>query len=117
MRPRGESSSLPSTRYVGQVARQNPQCTQLRRMRSATSPSGVLRKESARVVCMSEVGVEPAAVEDAPGVEALLEGAVQRRQRRRERGEGAVDGRLAAEQGGVAACLPCCFTQRAGRQL
>src|SRR5512143_3535521 len=100
MRPRGESSSLPSTRYDGQVARQKPQCTQFLRMRSATSPSGVLRKESAMWVCMSEVGVQPAAVENAPWVEALLERAVQHRERRRKRGEGALGRRVVAEQRG-----------------
>src|SRR5512139_1632062 len=111
MRPRGESSSLPSTWYVGQVARQNPQCTQLRRMRSATSPSGVLRKESAMLVCMSEVVNQAAAVENALGVEALLEGAVQIQEHRCERGKGAVNRCIAEEQGGVAAGRFCHLPQ------
>src|SRR3954462_10565655 len=52
MRPRGLSRSSPSTWYVGQVAVQKPQCTHLRRMASASRPSGVSRMKSARRVCM-----------------------------------------------------------------
>ena len=39
--PRGPSSSLPVTWYVGQVARQKPQCTQLRSSACASRPRGV----------------------------------------------------------------------------
>src|SRR5436189_4856975 len=52
MRPRGLSRSSPSTWYVGQVAVQKPQCTHLRRMASASRPSGVSRMKSASSVCM-----------------------------------------------------------------
>src|SRR5262245_30376533 len=51
MRPRGPSSSSPSSWYVGQVAVQKPQCTHLRRMASASRPSGVSRMKSASSVC------------------------------------------------------------------
>src|SRR5512138_2014092 len=117
MRPRGESSSLPSTWYVGQVARQKPQCTQFLRMRSATSPSGVLRKESAMWVCMSEIGIQPAAVENAPGVEALLEIAVQRGEHRGERCKHAIARGAAAEQRGVAAGCVRRLAQCGGGQI
>ena len=40
MRPRGESISSPSTRYVGQAGRQNPQCTQVSTARAIASRWG-----------------------------------------------------------------------------
>src|SRR5438067_442496 len=53
MRPRGLSRSSPSTWYVGHVAVQKPQCTHLRRIDCASSPSGVWRMKSASSVCMA----------------------------------------------------------------
>src|SRR4051794_38904985 len=61
MRPRGESISSPQSRYVGQVGRQNPQCTQ-----SAT------RSRSGPAV-ESDATDEPLWVEPARGVELLLD--------------------------------------------
>src|SRR5689334_16541656 len=88
MRPRGLSSSSPSRLYVGQVARQKPQCTHLRRMASASAPSGVSLIQSASRVCISGMArgpsparrgaawsevVHAAGVEDARGIEGGLE--------------------------------------------
>src|ERR687897_1098405 len=43
MRPRGESASCPHKRYVGQVGRQKPQCTQSsRRSRSRAGESSAV---------------------------------------------------------------------------
>src|SRR3982751_5810142 len=53
MRPRGLSRSSPSTWYVGHVAVQKPQCTHLRRIASASRPSGVSRMKSASSVCIA----------------------------------------------------------------
>src|SRR3954468_3559875 len=53
MRPRGLSRSSPSTWYVGHVAVQKPQCTHLRRIDSASRPSGVSRMKSASSVCIA----------------------------------------------------------------
>src|SRR5687768_16529528 len=109
MRPRGLSSSSPSTWYVGQVAVQKPQCTHLRRMASASAPSAVPANSGERWVCTgSEIGVEPAAVEDAVRVELALELAMDAIQRRSKRMEArrACAARRSPEQRGVAARLP-----------
>src|SRR3954466_2396747 len=106
MRPRGPSSSSPSSWYVGQVAVQKPQCTHLRRMASASRPSAVPANSGERWVCTSEVGEQAAAVEDAGRVELLFQlalDAIERRLRRREARN--LRGACRAEQGGVA---PCC---------
>ena len=66
---------------------------------------------------MSEIRVEPSAIEDAPGVEALLQIAMQGQQGGREWGECAINGRLAAEQRGMAAAPLGVFTQRGGGQV
>src|SRR5881394_1156675 len=89
MRPRGPSSSSPSTWYVGQVAVQKPQCTHLRRMASASSPAGVFLNSGASVVCMErlQAGVHPSRIEDPGGIERFLQLAmdvVERRLQRRE---------------------------------
>src|SRR4051812_15524855 len=85
MRPRGPSSSSPSNRYVGQVAVQNPQCTQARRIASASLPSCVSRIKSASAVCIVssglQAGIETAGVEDAVRIEMRLEPAMEQQQR------------------------------------
>jgi hypothetical protein len=59
---------------------------------------------------MSEIGVEPAVVENALGVEALLQIAVQRQQCGSEWCEDAVGRRNATGQGGVPARDFCSLT-------
>src|SRR5687767_834853 len=106
MRPRGLSSSSPSSTYVGQVARQKPQCTHLRRMASASRPCGVSRIQSARWVSIASLEVvHPAGIEDAGRVEGLLEAPVDLEQRRAQRMKHAERLVAAAEERGVAAQL------------
>src|SRR3712207_1593673 len=52
MRPRGESSSSPSSRYVGQVAVQKPQWTQVRRIFSDDCIAGSRSCSGAKLVCI-----------------------------------------------------------------
>src|SRR5881392_345245 len=51
MRPRGESSSSPRSTYVGQVDRQKPQCTQVRRIFSASAVCGSASWARVKRVC------------------------------------------------------------------
>src|SRR3954469_14844231 len=85
MRPRGPSSSSPSNRYVGQVAVQNPQCTQARRIALASLPSCVSRIKSASAVCIVssdlEAGIQTAGGEDAVWIEMRLEPPMKKQQR------------------------------------
>src|SRR5438552_19065342 len=82
MRPRGLSSSSPRRSYVGQVARQKPQCTHLRRIASASIPAGVSRIQSARRVCISgraypwSEAVHAIGIENAFGIEGALQAPV-----------------------------------------
>src|SRR5258708_29342489 len=55
MRPRGESSSSPSSTYVGQVAVQNPQCTQARRIFSEDATCGASSCVMEKEVCVGYV--------------------------------------------------------------
>src|SRR3984957_5543726 len=81
MRPRGPSSSSPSSWYVGQVALQKPQCTHLRTMACASSPCGVPSNSGVKCVCTrSELGVQTAGVEDARRIEGLLQSSVNAHQ-------------------------------------
>src|SRR3954447_20223648 len=52
MRPRGLSNSSPSRRYVGHVAVQKPQCTQVRRIFSDDCIAGSLSCSGVKLVCM-----------------------------------------------------------------
>ena len=83
------------------VAVQKPQCTQVRRMVSASSPAAVPRMKSARWSAWwcgvfflvrvrrrsgSEPGVQPAGIEDAVRIEGALEFGLQKlRESRRQR--------------------------------
>src|SRR5271166_3691046 len=57
MRPRGESISSRSSRYVGQAFKHNPQCTQ----RSRSACCG-----------LSDSAIQPAGIEEPPRIEQLL---------------------------------------------
>src|ERR1041384_69010 len=107
MRPRGPSFSSPRSRYVGQVAVQKAQCTHLRKMASASRPSGVSRMKSARAVCISkfpsQLRVHPPAVEDALRIELPLELLVDLHEGRGERLKNADRFVAAAKQRGVTA--------------
>src|SRR5512134_2541614 len=75
MRPRGESISVPSSEKVGQYGRQSPQCTQ-RSTPSTLSPwraSGTGGLASVTCAIASDASHEPPRVEDAAGIEALLD--------------------------------------------
>ena len=92
MRPRGPSSSSPSSRYVGHVAVQKPQCTHARRIASASRPSCVSRMKSASAVLQRAIrkpGIEAAAVQDTRGIEHRLEPAMELVQRCGQRMKGA----------------------------
>ena len=52
MRPRGLSSSSPSSTKVGQVAVQKPQCTHLRMMDSEEAMSGSASWAGEKLVCI-----------------------------------------------------------------
>src|SRR6516225_7926237 len=54
MRPRGESRSSPPSTYVGQVAVQNPQWTQLRRIFSHSAICGSASCARVKEVCIPE---------------------------------------------------------------
>src|SRR5690606_666733 len=102
MRPRGPSSSFPSSRYVGHVALQKPQCTQVRRMRSASAACSRELAKSENWVCMaSELGLHATGVEYVIGDHPRLEAAEQSQHGGRQRVEGLLDvsGR---ETGGMA---------------
>src|SRR6267378_921104 len=107
MRPRGPSFSSPRSRYVGQVAVQKPQCTHLRRMASASRPSGVSRMKSARAVCISEfpsqLRIHAAAVENSLRIELALELPVDLHEGRPEGLKNADRLVASAKQRGVAA--------------
>src|SRR5690242_11537822 len=93
MRPRGLSRSSPRITYVEQTAVQNPQCTQRRRMRSASANRGFSNCWGVKFVCIglvsivecqpgtfervhiSKVGVHAARIQDAGGIERVLEAA------------------------------------------
>src|SRR5208282_4663540 len=86
MRPRGESSSSPVSRNVGQVAVQKPQCTQARNIFSDRAMSGSARAASEKCVCIAlELRAQAAALQNMRGVETFLDAPRQRRQRRRLR--------------------------------
>jgi hypothetical protein len=51
MRPRGLSSSSPSSTYVGQVAVQKPQCTHLRKIGSLAATVGLSSWRALKRVC------------------------------------------------------------------
>src|SRR4051794_1684181 len=55
MRPRGLSSSSPSSRYVGQVAVQKPQCTHVRRIFSDDAIAGSRSCSGAKLVCIGSL--------------------------------------------------------------
>ena len=67
MRPRGPSSSSPSSWYVGHVAVQKPQCTHARRIASASRPSGVSRYSVERV--WSASGLQASGMHEPSGIE------------------------------------------------
>src|SRR6478609_1719454 len=85
MRPRGLSSSSPSSTYGWQVAVQKPQWTHERRIFSETAMSGSASCARVKLVCIleSHTGVHAAGVEDAFGVERLLEAAAEHHYRLR----------------------------------
>ena len=74
MRPRGESISSPHSWYVGQVGRQNPQCTQSPRGQPAqlTGDRSAMRS-SVRVIAPSDPSGEPAGCHRVPRVELVLD--------------------------------------------
>src|SRR5437763_5687851 len=83
MRPRGLSSSSPSSTYVGQVAVQKPQCTQARRIFSDAAISGSASCSKVKSVCTSSDALDHAArVQDMARVEGFFDPLRQRRQRR-----------------------------------
>ena len=71
---------------MGHVAVQKPQCTHLRRIASASRPSGVSLMKSARLVCIGQKSaIHAAGVEDRrAGSKVLLEALVELHQRRAE---------------------------------
>src|SRR5207244_5877071 len=83
MRPRGESISTPRTAYVGQVGRQNPQCTQ-RAMRSCAGASAfgygsaVWDPRGAARVSTASANSGPSGFEHACGVEGVFDPAHDR---------------------------------------
>src|SRR4249920_1493828 len=71
MRPRGESASSLHDWYVGQAGRQKPQWTQSsRRLRAGAADSVVLEPLAPDT---SEPSHEPSGIQEAVGVEAVLE--------------------------------------------
>src|ERR1035437_8547735 len=62
MRPRGESISSPSSRYVGQAFRQSPQCTQRSRS-NCLGPTPVF----------SDTAIQSATVQKVGGVKQVLD--------------------------------------------
>src|SRR3954471_10880313 len=108
MRPRGLSSSSPSSTYVGQVAVQKPQWTHERRICSETAMSGSASWARVKLVCIwsSHAGVHAAGVEDAYRVERVLEAAAEHHYRLRlglEYRHGETDVMGGAHQCGMAA--------------
>src|SRR5215469_10439413 len=74
MRPRGLSSSSPSKTYVGQVAVQNPQWVQVRKIFSLAAVSGSRSCSAVKSVCTRSAPFDhPSRIEDAAWIEAFLD--------------------------------------------
>src|SRR3954467_2558074 len=72
MRPRGLSSSSPNNKYVGQVAVQKPQWTQVRRIFSDSATSASASCASVKLVCTSDALEHAAGIEHALRIERAL---------------------------------------------
>src|ERR1700737_1932522 len=73
MRPRGESSSSPSSTKVGQVALQKPQWTQARRILSASAVAGFLSCTGEKFVCISKFRPHAARLQNSIWIERRLQ--------------------------------------------
>src|SRR6202045_503418 len=73
MRPPGESSSSPSSTKVGQVALQKPQCTQARRIFSASAVAGFLSCASEKFVCILKFRPHAPGLQNGVRIESLLQ--------------------------------------------
>src|ERR1700730_4144085 len=73
MRPRGESSSSPSSTKVGQVALQKPQWTQARRIFSASAVAGFLSCSGEKFVCISKFRPHAARLQNSIRIERILQ--------------------------------------------
>src|SRR5580704_8011453 len=73
MRPRGESSSSPSSTKVGQVALQKPQWTQARRIFSDSAVAGFLSCAGEKFVCISKFRPHAARLQNSIRIERRLQ--------------------------------------------
>src|ERR1700730_14295411 len=73
MRPRGLSSSSPSSTKVGEVALQNPQWTQVRRIFSASAVAGFLSCAREKLVCILTFHPHASRLQDSIWIDRRLQ--------------------------------------------